>query len=237
MKAGLSFSTFLYIASVLASFLLAKAIRSGLYLTEYGPYALVYVYAAVPLVLSLFVPAYNAIAARVGLRWLAIGTLVFFSINVVWFWWAFRLLAVPRRLQPAVLYVWVNCFGIIATVQVWTFANSLFDTRQAKRLFGLIGSGASLGAIAGGLLARFLVRPVGGAVNLMLVLAALILVAAVVVLIANVRIHHRGYFRAGRQVNRPLRETLREIGDSRTSGTWRSSCCWSRSSRSGPACS
>ena len=35
--------------------------------------------------------------------------------------------------------------------------NSLFDTRQAKRLFGLIGSGASLGAIAGGLMARVLV--------------------------------------------------------------------------------
>src|SRR6476660_5432119 len=154
--------TFLYIASVLASFLLAKAIRSGLYLTEYGPYALVYVYAVVPLVLSLFVPAYNGIAERVGLRWLAIGTLVFFSVNVVLFWWAFTFW--PFRLLTGLFYVWVNCFGVIATVQVWSFANSLLDTRQAKRLFGLIGSGASLGAIAGGLLARFLVRPVGGAI-------------------------------------------------------------------------
>ena len=54
----------------------------------------------------------------------------------------------------------------------------MFDTRQAKRLFGLIGSGASLGAIAGGLMARFLVDPVGGAVNLLLVLAFLIMIAA-----------------------------------------------------------
>ena len=73
-------------------------------------------------------------------------------------------------------YVWVNCFGIIAPVQAWSFANSLFDTRQAKRLFGLIGAGASFGAITGGLLARFLVGPVGGTVNLLLVLAALIAV-------------------------------------------------------------
>ena len=57
----------------------------------------------------------------------------------------------------------MNCFGVIAPVQAWSFANSLFDTRQAKRLFGLIGSGASLGAIAGGFLARVLVEPVGGA--------------------------------------------------------------------------
>ena len=68
-------------------------------------------------------------------------------------------------------YVWVNCFGIIAPVQAWSFANSLFDTRQAKRLFGLIGAGASLGAITGGVLARFLVGPVGGTVNMLLVLA------------------------------------------------------------------
>ena len=42
-------------------------------------------------------------------------------------------------LLPAIFYVWVNCFGVIAPVQAWSFANSLFDTRQAKRLFGLIG--------------------------------------------------------------------------------------------------
>ena len=49
--------------------------------------------------------------------------------------------AAPSAL-PGVFYVWVNCFGIIAPVQAWSFANSLFDTRQAKRLFGLIGAGA-----------------------------------------------------------------------------------------------
>ena len=43
----------------------------------------------------------------------------------------------------------MSCYGVIAPVQAWSFANSLFDTRQAKRLFGLIGAGASLGAIVG----------------------------------------------------------------------------------------
>ena len=44
--------TFLYIWAVVASFLLAKPIRTGLFLGEHNPYDLVYVYAAVPLVLS-----------------------------------------------------------------------------------------------------------------------------------------------------------------------------------------
>ena len=66
---------FVYIAVVVSAFLLAKPIRNGLFLNQYGPYALVYVYAAVPLVLSIFVPIYTRIAARFGSRLVTIGTL------------------------------------------------------------------------------------------------------------------------------------------------------------------
>src|ERR671913_222396 len=82
--------TFLYISVVVASFLLAKPIRNGLFLRQYGPYALVYVYAAVPLVLSLFVPLYSRIAARFGTRTVTVGTLIFFSFNVLVFWYSFQ---------------------------------------------------------------------------------------------------------------------------------------------------
>ena len=204
--------TFVYIAVVVGAFLLAKPIRNGLFLRQYGPYALVYVYAAVPIALSLFVPIYTRIAARFGSRAVTIGTLVFFAANVLIFWYSFRF----HRfwLLPGIFYVWVNCFGIIAPVQAWSFANSIFDTRQAKRLFGIVGSGASLGAIGGGLLARYLVGPVGGAVNMLLVLALLILLAAVLVAFATVRIRRRGLARRGRPLSRPFSETWREIATS-----------------------
>jgi AAA family ATP:ADP antiporter len=201
--------TFLYIAVVVASYLLAKPIRNGLFLKSYGPYSLVYVYAAVPIALSLFVPLYTRAVARIGTRAVTAFTLLFFASNVLLFWYAFRF--APFEGLPGVFYVWVNCFGIIAPVQAWSFANSLFDTRQAKRLFGLIGAGASLGAITGGMLARFLVGPVGGAVNMLLVLAALILSAAVIVSIANARVRRKIVKRTGRPSRQPLRDTLRSI--------------------------
>ena len=201
--------TFLYIAVVVASFLLAKPIRNGLFLRQHGPYALVYVYAAVPLALSLFVPVYTRVTAKFGARTVTVGTLIFFSLNVVLFWYGFRYH--PFDLLPGMFYVWVNCFGVIATVQAWSYANSLFDTRQAKRLFGLVGSGASLGAITGGVLARFLVGPAGGAVNLMLVLALLILAAAAIVTFANINIRRIGLARRGRPVSKPFSETWQEI--------------------------
>lgn len=202
---------FVYIAVVVSAFLLAKPIRNGLFLNQYGPYALVYVYAAVPIVLSIFVPIYTRIAARFGSRLVTIGTLWFFSSNVLLFWYGFRFH--DFWLLPGIFYVWVNCFGIIAPVQAWSLTNSLFDTRQAKRLFGLIGSGASLGAIAGGLLARGLVGPVGGAVNLLLVLAFLILTAAGLVSLVRSR-RRRGAGRPVRPSAARASETWREIAAS-----------------------
>jgi AAA family ATP:ADP antiporter len=218
--------SFLYIAIVVAAFLLAKPIRNSLFLRQYGPYALVYVYAAVPLALTIFVPLYSRVVARFGSRAVTVGTLVFFSTNVLAFWYAFRVLGVGQEetvatrtgllwLLPGVFYVWVNCFGVIAPVQAWIYTNSLFDTRQAKRLFGLIGAGASLGAITGGALARFLVEAVGGTVNMMLVLAALILLAAGIVMTANLRIRRRGTPRGSRPGRQAFAESLRQIRQSR----------------------
>ena len=188
--------SFSYIGVVIASYVLARAIRNGLFIEAYGPFALVYVAAASPVVLSLFVPAYTILAARLGARRVTTATLLFFSLNVL-----------------VLFYVWVNCFGVIAPVHAWSYASSLFDTRQAKRLFGLIGSGASLGAIVGGFLARMLVEPLGGSTNLLLVLALLILVATIVVTVANVRIRRRTSMRVSVSSARPS-QTVRAIAKS-----------------------
>ena len=213
--------SFLYVAVVVAAFLLAKPIRNSLFLEQYGPYALVYVYAAVPLALSLFVPIYARIAARLGSRVVTVGTLVFFSTNVLLLWYGFRAQGSGRPepgtlgwLLPGIFYVWVNCFGVIAPVQAWTFTSSIFDTRQARRLFGLVGAGASLGAVTGGLLARFLVGPVGGTVNMMLVLAALILSAAGLVVVAIIKIPRTGPARRGRPPTHPFLNSVGQIARS-----------------------
>src|SRR5690349_20879175 len=172
--------TFLYVALAVAGFLLAKPIRNGLFLGEFGAYSLVYAYVAVPLVLSAALPIYGLVSERVGSRAVITGSLIFFGLNVLWFWWAIRF---RGSNLAGVFYVWVNCFGVVVQVQAWTFASSVFDARQARRLFGLIGAGASAGAIGGGLLARELAREIG-TVNLLLVLAVLIFLAAVVVNLA-----------------------------------------------------
>jgi AAA family ATP:ADP antiporter len=169
--------TFVYMALAVGSFLLAKPIRNGLFLGEYGASKLVYVYVMVPLVLSLLVPLYTAVAERVGERLVVTGSLLLLAASVLAFWWT--LSYHPAPWLSAAFYVWVNCYGVIASVQAWTFASAVFDMRQARRLFGLVGSGASCGAILGGLLAGILVGALG-TINLLLVLAGLIAATAVV---------------------------------------------------------
>ncbi len=195
--------TFLYVALAIGSFVLAKNIRNGLFLEAFGASKLVYVYVAVSLVLSVVVPAYMAVAARLGQRIVITGSLLFLCLNVLAFWWALHVRSWPWL--SAAFYVWVNCYGVIAPVGAWTFANAVFDTRQGRRLFGLVSSGGSVGAIAGGVLTRLV--DVVGTVHLLLVLAVLIALTALMV---NLAWHVRR-----RDLSRSRRSAVR-AGD-----TWR----------------
>ena len=76
-------------------------------------------------------------------------------------------------------YVWVSVFGVLSASQFWIFANIVFNAREAKRLFGLIGSGAITGGIFGGYLASIL-APAIGSENLLFVGVFLLLICILV---------------------------------------------------------
>src|SRR5262245_2099608 len=106
--------SFLHVAVVAASFLLARPIRNGLFLQHYGAFALVYVYAAVPAVLSLFVPIYARVSARFGSRRVTVATLMFFSSKLVLFWYAFRFHSVVFGVQGfAGWFLQCACFVLV----------------------------------------------------------------------------------------------------------------------------
>ena len=73
----------------------------------------------------------------------------------------------------ATFFVWTSVFNLFAVSVFWGFMADTFRNEQAKRLFGFIGVGGTLGAIAGSLAASWLSGPVGP-VNLMLLSAALL---------------------------------------------------------------
>ncbi|WP_291962329.1 Npt1/Npt2 family nucleotide transporter [Maribacter sp.] len=89
-------------------------------------------------------------------------------------------------------YIWVAIYAVLSASQFWVLANLVFNIREAKRLFGFIGSGAIIGGIFGGYLTSIL-APIIGNENLMFV-AALLLFFCIPLLrnIWNIRVKKNG---------------------------------------------
>ncbi len=68
----------------------------------------------------------------------------------------YALAASPRSWLLYVLYIWSGLAGSWITLQVWTLLGRIHDARQAKRLYGFIGTGSVLGAVLGAAFARAL---------------------------------------------------------------------------------
>jgi AAA family ATP:ADP antiporter len=137
-------------------------------------------------VLFLFVPAYAAFAARVNRVWLICSVTIFFASHLLIF---YALGAAGVRVGVA-FYIWIGVFNNVALAQFWAFANDLYTNERGKRLFPLVGVGASLGALIGaGLTAYFFTGM--GPYNLMLIAAAGLLVPVALTIIVHRREGHR----------------------------------------------
>jgi AAA family ATP:ADP antiporter len=72
-------------------------------------------------------------------------------------------------------YVWVSLFALFHVSVFWSFMADLFNKEQAKRLFGFIATGASVGGLVGPVIAIVLAEYVSN--NALIIVAALMLVA------------------------------------------------------------
>ena len=144
---------FAYLFFVIGSFTVGKAVRDALFIDEFGAMLLPYADMAIAAIVGIWVSIYLRIARRANVRSLLMGSLGFFALNCLAFWYLTHISDAPW-LTP-VLYVWVGMFGVVAPAQVWTLANYVLTTREAKRMFGFIGSGATAGWIIGGFVTRY----------------------------------------------------------------------------------
>jgi ATP:ADP antiporter, AAA family len=161
---------------LLAAYYLMKTAREVLILTEGGAEVKSYSSAGQALLLLLIVPAYGALAARVSRVFLVSLVTLFFASNLVLF-----IVAIGAGLHVGVVYfLWVGIFNVMVIAQFWAFAADLYGEEQGKRLFPLIGVGASLGAWLGSVRAGTLVdasgpiRLLAGACVILVVCAALV---------------------------------------------------------------
>ena len=162
----------------LAGYYQLKTAREIFILSEGGAEVKSYSSAGQALLLLAIVPAYSAFASRVNRMQLVLATTIFFSLNLLIFLFA---LAAEWRIGIA-FFLWVGIFNAMMMSQLWAFAADLYTEEQGKRLFPLIGVGASLGAWYGSVRAGQLVESAGAPRLLMAGALSLVLCAGLVAL-------------------------------------------------------
>ena len=156
---------------LLAFYSVLKIVRDTLILDEAGAVAASYSAAGQAILMLLFVPAYSAFASRVNRVWLISGVTLFFASHLLIF---YALGTAGVRVSVA-FYLWIGVFNMVAVAQFWAFANDLYSPERGKRLFPLVGVGASLGAVVGSGITSLVFGNIGP-YTLMLIAAAGLLV-------------------------------------------------------------
>ncbi|MGZ4816009.1 MAG: Npt1/Npt2 family nucleotide transporter [Terriglobales bacterium] len=145
---------------VITSTVVGKVAGAALFLSRFPARQLALVDISSAVLVALAVAGYVVIARRSSVLNVVVGSLCLFASNCLVFWFLSRHHAKAIWLFP-VFYAWVKIVAVLSATQIWTLANCLLTTREAKRIFGMVGSGAILGAIFAGYLSRTTVKALG----------------------------------------------------------------------------
>jgi ATP/ADP translocase len=166
---------FFTILLLIASYTTTKAVRDAVFLSKFGLTELSYMYIGIAVVAGLVVTGYKRATAGRGRDVVALVTNSFIALTLV-------AMAIGLHLHVKWiswgLYFWSGVFGLVLVAEFWLLANDLFDAREAKRLFPIIGGGAILGGLAGGAVPGWLAKPLGAG-NLLYIVAAELILSAV----------------------------------------------------------
>ncbi|MEL0067499.1 MAG: MFS transporter [Gammaproteobacteria bacterium] len=115
---------------------------------------------------------YGFAAARVPLNRLVPGVFSFFALTFVIFYLVSHLITDSTLIDKA-FYVWVSVYSLFPISVFWSFMADIYRREQSKRLFGIITTGASVGAMIGPSVALLFANL--GTYNLMLVATVVLL--------------------------------------------------------------
>ena len=158
---------------LLGGYYLLKTVRESLILAQGGAEVKAYSSAAQAILLFGVVPVYGWIATRINRNQLLRWTSLFFASNLL----LFAYLGSKGIHEAVPYFIWVGIFNVFTVAQLWAFATDLYTEAQGKRLFPMLGVGASVGAVGGAWIAGKLIKPLGP-FNVMLIAAAALCLCA-----------------------------------------------------------
>lgn len=144
---------FSYIFGVLFFYYVLDPLRKGLFLKSFSSSQLPYAY----FLTAICAGAIASLAFKLSRTRSAIALVTTINVAIIATLFYFRW-AMGRELWylPWVYFVYVKIVSVLSTAQFWLLAGYIYDERQAKRIYGLLGAGAILGATAGSFVPAFL---------------------------------------------------------------------------------
>lgn len=170
--------SFLYFFFVLAGYFILRPIRDEVAAAS-GVQKLPWLFAATLAVTLLINPLFSALVVRFPPRRFIAVSYHFFVANLLVFYFVMRF-AAPSVWIGRAFFVWTSVFNLFVVSVFWAFMADVFRSDQAKRLFGFIGVGGTLGSITGSALTAGLASQIG-TVNLLLISAVLLEIAVAIV--------------------------------------------------------
>jgi ATP:ADP antiporter, AAA family len=166
---------FLVSFTMFTAYTMLRPVRDAMGVTS-GVRSLPALFWAVFAVTLLIQPLYGWLLTRFprkrALPWVYVSVAVTLIIFYAWFY-----VQTDHTWIARAYFVWVSVFNLFMIAVFWSLMVDVFTKVQAVRLFGFLAAGLSVGGLTGPLLASQLAKPIG-TINLLLIAAALLCVAA-----------------------------------------------------------
>ncbi|MEC8984540.1 MAG: Npt1/Npt2 family nucleotide transporter, partial [Candidatus Neomarinimicrobiota bacterium] len=166
---------FIYFFAFVALGITGSAARDAYFLNMVDRDYLPLMFLAVAIVLTLIIDIYNRLSKNRDLIHTTTVSCLVFALSLIF---------IQNNLKGWViyfLYVWIEVIILIIITQFWILAADVFNPRQAKRLFSLLGAGGALGSIIIGSSINYFVS-LFGSENLLFVTIGFL---GVVIIMAN----------------------------------------------------
>ncbi len=153
--------SWLYIFSVLSSYYIIRPIRDEMGVAS-GVENLPWLFTGTLLGMMAINPPFAALVAKLPrARFIAIAYR-FFIANLLLFFFGLKAASPAENIWIGrIFFIWTSVFNLFVISVFWALMVDLFDSEQAKRLFGFISAGATLGSILGSSLTAALARYLG----------------------------------------------------------------------------